>query len=108
MPGLLHQRCFNHARREAAARCPKCGQFYCRECVAEHEGRVLCATCLRRLAERPAGRRRALVGVGRLAQLVFGVFTAWLFFYLVGAGLLSIPASFHEGTVWKDPWWGER
>jgi hypothetical protein len=30
---------------------------------------------------------------------------SWLFFYLFGATLLSIPSSYHEGTVWIDRWW---
>ena len=46
MTALAHQRCFNHALREAAARCPGCGNFFCRECVTEHDDRVLCAACL--------------------------------------------------------------
>ena len=44
----LQQRCWNHEAREAACRCPACGRSYCRECVSEHEGRLLCAACLSR------------------------------------------------------------
>jgi hypothetical protein len=35
---------------------------------------------------------------------VAGLFTVWLFFYLLGQGLLRLPSSFHEGTLWQDPW----
>ena len=43
---LSQQRCFNHTSREAVARCPECGRFFCRECITEHDDRVLCAVCL--------------------------------------------------------------
>ena len=101
MPALTHQRCLNHEFREAVARCPECRQFFCRECITEHDDRVICAACLRRLA-RPAPRRRfhwtsALI----VGECLAGVLTVWLFFYMAGRSLLAIPDSFHEGTVWK-------
>ena len=46
MDDLLHQRCFNHMLREAVACCPECRRYFCRECVTEHEDKVLCAACL--------------------------------------------------------------
>ena len=30
-----------------------------------------------------------------------GFLTAWLFFYWMGEALLSAPAKFHDGTLWK-------
>jgi hypothetical protein len=105
MMDLHQQRCFNHHDREAAARCPECGQYFCRECVTEHEDRVLCANCLRKLARVPLLRRRGFAGVLRLGQCLLGFFVAWFFFYLVGEGLLSLPTSFHEATLWHvNPW----
>jgi hypothetical protein len=107
MSTLIHQRCYNHALREAVARCPSCARFYCRECVTEHEDRVLCAECVRKL---PAGARS---GAGRLSAILrvlqFGCATlaAWLFFYWIGQVLLSIDPAFHEGTMWKEKWWTE-
>ena len=59
MQNSFHQRCFNHAGREAVARCPECGQFFCRECITEHEDRVLCSACLKKLTRRPLARRFA-------------------------------------------------
>ena len=105
MQDLAHQRCLNHASREAVARCPECGHYFCRECITEHEDRVVCASCLRKLVESSAGgghRVRLVLGA---AQCFLGVLTAWLFFYLVGRVLVLIPTSFHEGTVWESPWW---
>lgn len=104
MPALLHQRCFNHSLREAAARCLECGRFFCRECVTEHDDRVICATCLRKLAKPPFTQRTGFLAASRTAQVLAGVFTVWLFFYLLGTLLVSLPSSFHEGTLWKEKW----
>ena len=104
MKDLAHQRCFNHAQREAVARCPECGHFFCRECVTEHDDRVICAACLGKLARAPLLRRRAFAGLVRSAQCALGLFVAWFFFYLIAEALLSIPASFHEGTLWHVSW----
>lgn len=107
MTPLTRQRCFNHATREAAARCTRCGRFFCRECIAAHEERLICAGCLREVVRVPPARRRALAGVARVLQLGFGLVTAWFFFHLVGELLLSLPDSFHEGTLWRRPAWEE-
>src|SRR5580765_4677136 len=104
MPSLIHQRCFNHALREAVARCPECTQFFCRECITEHDDRVLCAGCLRKLARVQLLKRRGFVRVFRAAQVILGLLTAWLFFYAMGNVLLSIPTSFHEGGLWQRGW----
>ena len=104
MQPLARQRCFNHAQREAAARCLECGQFFCRECVSEHDDRVICASCLAKVARTPLTRRQGFIGTLRFAQCLLGVVTLWFFFYLIGEGLLAIPASFHEGTLWRANW----
>lgn len=103
MSTLTHQRCFNHATREAVARCPECRRYFCRECVTEHEDRVLCAACLKKLARLPHTKRSALVGLLRVGQCALGVLIAWFFFFLIGEALVSLPDSFHEGTLWQVP-----
>ena len=61
MQNLAHQRCFNHAVREAVARCPECGQCFCRECITEHDDRVVCAACLKKLTRQyGAGEAKTL------------------------------------------------
>ena len=40
------QTCFQHPDREAVVRCPSCRKYYCRECVTEHDDRMLCSNCL--------------------------------------------------------------
>ena len=105
MSELFTQRCLNHATREAVARCPACGRFFCRECVTEHDDRMICAPCLRALARTPERTRARLARLARLGQCALGLLALWLFFYGVGRALLSIPSNFHEGTVWQQRWW---
>ena len=109
MLSLAQQRCFNHATREAAARCPACKRFFCRECVTEHAGRMLCAPCLAAAAQSPQERARArlVVGLLRPLQMVASVFLLWLLFYALGQALVSLPDTFHQKdltqtTVWND------
>ncbi|GAB4341288.1 MAG: hypothetical protein Kow0099_17840 [Candidatus Abyssubacteria bacterium] len=103
--GLSRQRCYNHSRREAVARCPECKRYYCRECVTEHEGRVVCAMCLAKLAEARQARKARLAALARAGEFVVALFALWLFFYLLGQALLALPSSFHEGTVWQVDYW---
>src|SRR6266487_2083681 len=104
MHNLAQQRCFNHAAREAAARCPECKRFFCRECITEHEDRVVCAACLKKLAKAPFTKRRAVAGLMRFVQCVLGVLLAWFFFFLLGETLARLPDSFHENALWQIPW----
>jgi hypothetical protein len=101
---LALQRCFNHANREAAARCPSCRQYFCRECVTEHEDRVLCTACLRSLVKRGETKRSAFSMAARFGQCVLGILVAWFFFFLVGEALLRLPASFHATDLWQPSW----
>jgi hypothetical protein len=102
MAVLLHQRCFNHFSREAVARCRECARFFCRECVTEHDHRMICAVCLSKLVKPPLMRRHGFVVGVRTVQWFAALTVLWLFFYLVGKGLLAIPSSFHEGVVWEE------
>ena len=68
------------------------------------DDRIICAACLRKLTERPVRGRRVLAGALRLSQCLVGVLVLWFFFYQIGEGLLAIPASFHEGTLWQVNW----
>ena len=105
MPDITHQRCHNHRRREAVARCPACGRFFCRECVTEHEDQVLCAACLRGLAVpegKPSGR---LGGLLRLGHFLLGILILYILFYYFAQVLLALPSDFHEGTLWQTGWW---
>lgn len=102
MNPLAQQTCANHAGREAAARCPECGEYCCRECVTEHDGRVICAACLKRLARDAQKRRPGLSALRQISTALLGLVTASLFFYWTGRILLRIPAEYHDGTVWTE------
>ena len=98
----LHaRRCVRHSLREAAARCPGCGEFFCRECVVEHDGKLLCSGCLSRVTAARDLRRHRLGVLRRYAATTAGVLMLWWLLYGVGALLLKIPPDFHDGTVWK-------
>ena len=105
MEDLLHQRCFNHLLREAVARCPQCRRYFCRECVTEHEDRVLCATCLSADADVIGSTLSRLSGLRRMMHFLLGTTLLWIFFYYLGQLLLSLPSAFHEGTLWEKGWW---
>lgn len=105
MQTLSHQRCFNHATREAVARCPECRRNYCRECVTEHGDRLICAACLKKLAHLPLHKRPLVVKLLHTAQCAASFLLLWFLFYLLGEFLLSQPDSFHEATLWRVPWW---
>lgn len=98
---LIAQRCRNHSAREAVARCPGCSRYFCRECISEHEGRVLCASCLVQVFKTGAVPRARLASFVRIVLAFAGIVTAWIFFDLLGHILVKIPASFHEGTIWE-------
>ena len=103
-PALSQQRCLNHAEREAAARCPECERFYCRECTTEHDDRVICANCLRASVEPEEKRSFPFASIGRWGAAMAGFFAAWLFFYLLGGVLADAPDSFHDGSIWSRRW----
>lgn len=96
-------RCARHPEREAAARCPVCGQPFCRECVVEHEGRLLCTACLAKL-NRPAATRPPRDFARMRARLVLAaaVATLWSVFFFAGELLARIPQNFHDATFWQE------
>ena len=103
MESLSSRRCSHHPDRHAVARCPECAHFYCRECIAEHEDRVLCAGCLKRLTKPHEPSRFGFWAWAMLAQtfqFTLGLFIVWSFFYFSGKALVAIPVKFHDGTVW--------
>ena len=100
MRDLAFQRCFNHAQREAVARRPSCSQFFCRECITEHDDRIICAACLKKLSKTSFLKSRGFIRVLRVGHCLLGLIAAWFLFYLVGEALLRLPASFHD-KLWK-------
>lgn len=97
-------RCVRHPEREAAARCPVCGQPFCRECVVEHEGRLLCAACLAKLhTPAPAPRSpRNLAPLRAVLSLSAAVAVLWFVFFYSATLLSRIPTEFHDATIWQE------
>jgi hypothetical protein len=93
MSVLIDQRCFHHASREAVVRCPECRRFFCRECVTEHNGRMVCTECIARESAggAVAGRFGATVWI---AASLGGLLLAWLIFYNLGMMLGRITPDF--------------
>jgi hypothetical protein len=97
----LEQRCWNHAAREAVCRCPGCTRCFCRECVTEHESRLLCVACLRDETQAVPGKRgsaRRLLGV---LMSVAGVVLAWAIFFAAAESLLTL-AERSERVSWQS------
>ncbi|HTS76453.1 MAG TPA: hypothetical protein VMG40_09635 [Bryobacteraceae bacterium] len=91
MTPLVHQRCAHHPSREAVARCAACRGYFCRECVTEHEGRMICASCA---ASRGTESQQPRSAAGWVAAGAAGFLLAWLAFYYLGLALARIPADF--------------
>lgn len=93
---IARQRCWTHPLREAVSRCPSCKRFYCRECVTEHDGRLLCVACLKSAApvkQVRSGTRWALW----IAAAAAGFLLAFLLFYSAGYMLQQVPPSWAAG-----------
>ncbi|MDQ5978718.1 MAG: hypothetical protein QG602_1692 [Verrucomicrobiota bacterium] len=102
MSVLAARKCERHPAREAVARCPSCQDHFCRECVVEHAGQLLCADCLaRQAAGKKTESRARWRRLGRMSRLVAAVFLLWIVFYGFGQFLKTIPTTVHEGTVWR-------
>jgi len=99
---VSQQRCFNHLTREAAAQCPECRRFFCRECVTEHDDRVICATCLAGFAGKSTVRRGRLRSLVPYVRAAAGFILAWWVFFAIGQVLVRVPSAFHEGRMWKE------
>jgi hypothetical protein len=95
---LAARRCLVHPDREAAARCPSCHQYYCRECVVEHDTRFLCAACLQRAIEAGGIPRSARFDWLSPLRLLLGFAGAYVSLYVIERILLLIPVNVYNGT----------
>ncbi|MBI9076893.1 MAG: hypothetical protein JEZ02_15910 [Desulfatibacillum sp.] len=113
MQAISRERCTLHANREAVARCPECQRFFCRECITEHEGRVVCSQCLEKIVLASSPQRAASSEFRAISkkfkkgalitlQLFIGIALTWGFFYYMGQYMIEIPSAFHEGTIWES------
>jgi hypothetical protein len=96
MSAIVHQRCWHHSSRQAVVRCPACHRFYCRECVTEHLGRMMCAGCVSLAKDAEAVPRMRSGNAMWIAFAAGGIFLAWLTFYYFGMMLARVPSDFFE------------
>ncbi|HEY1338150.1 MAG TPA: hypothetical protein VGF59_11605 [Bryobacteraceae bacterium] len=96
----LEQRCWNHEAREAVCRCPECGRSFCRECVSEHESRLLCAGCLRNALQAGPARRGKLRRLAPAVLTLAGILLAWAIFFAAGESLITITER-SERIAWQ-------
>jgi hypothetical protein len=102
-PRLALQKCWNHTDREAVGRCPECTRFFCRECVVEHESRIVCSACLSRILSAAAPKKSpfSFAPLLRATMTVAGFILAWLTFFWVGRALIEIPHDTHAMKLWQ-------
>lgn len=96
--------CSVHPDRPASFRCQSCREFYCAECVTEHENRYTCAACLRKQSGEPeeAGKgKRLALPLMPLVHFAIAIGVCWVLFYFLAQFLVGIPDQFHDGTIWE-------
>jgi hypothetical protein len=104
MSGLaIQQRCWNHEAREAVCRCPGCGRNFCRECVTEHQARLLCASCLNALVRTGASRQTGMRRLLPTAMALAGILLAWVVFYGAGEAFLLISTRMEQTATEPRP-----
>jgi len=111
MSTLAQTTCRIHFDRPASARCPGCRQFYCAECITEHDGKLTCAACLKSArALSGDSEARSAKSIKRLGwfqpvpifHFLLGLIMVWLIFHFIAQTLTSIPDKFHDGTIWLE------
>lgn len=98
-PGFL---CAIHLGRAAVARCPSCRSYFCAECVAEHDGRMLCAECLARRIARDRSTASRWRRVTSAFAALAGLAIAWVAFAWLGSELASKPHPIHQQDLWRE------
>ena len=91
--------CRNHPERDVVARCPRCTQALCRECVTEHDNRMLCESCLRTVIQ-PTAPDSKSNNFAMAVVAAAGCLLVWLFFLATAQILAHVPAAFHRFAPW--------
>ena len=76
--------------------CVECRRAFCRECVVDHDGRLICAACLARLRAPAARGSRALQQTLSSAGLAVTLLLCWIVFYMAGRLLMTAEPAHHS------------
>ena len=98
---LKNRRCFNHADREASARCPVCQNDFCRECITEHKGKMLCVNCLKESTQKKQNKKKIFAPVFYILLLAITVIIIFLCFVNMGRGIAFREINKHENASFK-------
>lgn len=99
--------CGIHPTREAVARCPSCEGYFCRECITEHDFRMICAGCLAELLD-GGGEEKTKSGVGiagpvlSVLQVAAGVVVVWFVCFTLAELLRELPPELHSGSMFEE------
>jgi hypothetical protein len=99
---VIQQHCWNHPVRGAVGRCPVCHRAFCRECVSEHESRLLCATCIKAAVASSARARVRRTGPVLFAAIAFAsMLLAWATFFSLGQIIME-SVTIADRSAWHD------
>jgi hypothetical protein len=106
VPAPLSHTCHRHPDRPAAARCTSCKRSYCRECIVDHKGRILCGPCLEHLfaskgdtRSTPFWRTGARVAA-RLVVLAAAAVLVFEWFHALGGGFKRVDGWIENALAW--------
>lgn len=97
------RRCVLHAQREAAARCPGCKRFYCRECITEHDGKVLCSGCLTENTRERSEKKQGSGHFKMTAGLIGTFLVLLLIFFSMGVLIQILPEKIDINIDFEEP-----
>lgn len=99
---VKNSQCLLHPDREAVAICLSCNHYFCRECVTEHRGKVLCKPCLSKKKEKSVKKKKLPLLIRSALAILVGLFLCYILFYSLGYTLSVIPDKFHQGTYFEQ------
>lgn len=99
---VAQQHCWNHAARGAVCRCPVCQHPFCRECVSEHDSKLLCASCIKASVAAANGTRARGTGPLQLAAMALAsTLLAWAIFFSLGQIIME-SVTLADRSAWRD------
>ncbi len=94
--------CNLHPERPASFRCQSCRNYFCPECVTEHDNKSTCASCLNAKKEDSSPKYSKLsIQAMPVIHFVMAVTICWVIFYLLAQFVTGVPDRFHDGTLWE-------